>query len=90
MIRTLVKNKTLKQTQKLLTAAKPHLQLATPPPVNKITDIETPQTLVGMDGSRQHSFHRQPQPDEAAFWEMMNDDIQLSAAKEGSIPKYRS
>ena len=80
-----------KKTAKLLTATKrtslpkPVVQHALP----KIVDLEVP-TYVGVDGSQQKPYFRQPPPDEAAFWEMMNEDIQLSAVKEGSIPKYRS
>lgn len=51
--------------------------------------------IVGFDGSPQHSYFKQPEPqlpfaEDTEYWENLNDDIQLAATRDGSIPKYQS
>lgn len=64
-----------------------------------IVDVEfSPSSktpLVGADGSPQHAYFKQPEPqlpfaEDAEYWENLNEDIKLAAARDGSIPKYQS
>jgi hypothetical protein len=89
MITKGINGNVINKTRKLLAASK---RVSLPKPVvqQALRKVVDAPTLVGIDGSQQKPYFRQPPPDEAAFWAMMDEDIQLSAAKEGSIPKYRS